>query len=115
MIVATTILAASARTAANDAALAMLARREQDLQKEIGARLGALTNMLALPPEERDEKTGKETEHSFNGAMQRAGTRPVGAITGARFVGASGRSAWFGLGCQPATANEALHSPRWNS
>jgi len=47
--------------------------------------------------------------------MQRAGTRRVLAITGASFVGASEWSAWFGLGYQPATANEALHSLPWNS
>ncbi len=50
------LLAASTRAVLNDTGLATLVRREQDLQKEIGARLGALTNMLALPPEERDEK-----------------------------------------------------------
>src|SRR6516164_6177258 len=46
----------SARVIANDPALAELARKEQDLQKEIGADLGVLNNMLALPPEQRDEK-----------------------------------------------------------
>jgi len=50
------LAASSARVIANDPALAELARKEQDLQKEIGADLGVLNNMLALPPEQRDEK-----------------------------------------------------------
>jgi CHAT domain-containing protein len=48
--------ASSARATASDPALAELARKEQDLQKTIGAGLGVLNNMLGLPAGERDEK-----------------------------------------------------------
>ena len=48
--------ASSARLLARDPALADLVRKEQDLQKQIGAELGGLNNMLALPPGERDDK-----------------------------------------------------------
>jgi len=56
------LAASSARAAAKTPALADLARQEQDLQKQIGAQLGALNNMLSLPPEERDEKSVKELQ-----------------------------------------------------
>lgn len=48
--------ASSARAVARDPALADLARKEQDLEKEIGVELGNLNSMLALPPEERNDK-----------------------------------------------------------
>jgi CHAT domain-containing protein len=48
--------ASSARAVARDPALAELARKEQDLERQIGAELGSLNNMLTLPPEERNEK-----------------------------------------------------------
>jgi len=48
--------ASSARAVARDPALADLVRKEQDLQKEIGAQLGALNNMLGTPASERDDK-----------------------------------------------------------
>lgn len=44
----------SARAVAGDPALSDLARREQDLQKQIGAELGLLNAVLAAPPEQRD-------------------------------------------------------------
>jgi CHAT domain-containing protein len=50
------LAASSARAVASDPALAELVRKEQDLQKQIGARLGLLNNLLASPPEARDEK-----------------------------------------------------------
>jgi CHAT domain-containing protein len=56
------LAASSARAAAKDPALAELARQEQDLQKQIGAQLGALNNMLGLAPEEREEKAVKELQ-----------------------------------------------------
>lgn len=46
--------AASARTGARDAALAELARNEQDLAKQITAQLGMLNNALSLASSERD-------------------------------------------------------------
>jgi CHAT domain-containing protein/tetratricopeptide (TPR) repeat protein len=51
------LAASSTRAAASDRALAELVRREQDLQKQIGAQLGLLNNLLASPPEQRDDKT----------------------------------------------------------
>lgn len=56
------LAASSARSAAKNPALADLARKEQDLQKQIGAQLGALSNMLGLPPEERDDKAARELQ-----------------------------------------------------
>jgi CHAT domain-containing protein len=50
------LAASSARMVAKDPALAELVRREQDLGKQVGALLGTLNNVLALPPGERDEK-----------------------------------------------------------
>jgi CHAT domain-containing protein/tetratricopeptide (TPR) repeat protein len=48
--------ASSARLVARDPALASLVRKEQDLEKQIGAELGSLNEMLALPPGERNDK-----------------------------------------------------------
>jgi hypothetical protein len=50
------LTASSARASASDPALAELVRKEQDLEKEVSAQFGLLTNLLALPPEERDDK-----------------------------------------------------------
>jgi CHAT domain-containing protein len=49
------LAASGARAVAGNPALAELARKDQDLEKEISAQIGALNNMLALPPEERDD------------------------------------------------------------
>ena len=46
----------SARMVAKDPALAELVRTEQDRAKEIGAALGTLNNLLALPSGERDDQ-----------------------------------------------------------
>jgi CHAT domain-containing protein/tetratricopeptide (TPR) repeat protein len=46
----------SARATARDPALSALARKEQDLQRELGAQFGLLNNVLALSPEDRDDK-----------------------------------------------------------
>jgi CHAT domain-containing protein len=51
------LAASSVRAAADNPALADMVRLEQDLEKQVAAELGNLNNMLALPPEERDEKT----------------------------------------------------------
>jgi CHAT domain-containing protein len=45
----------SARMVAKDATLAGLVRAEQDAAKQIGAQLGALNNLLALPSDQRDD------------------------------------------------------------
>jgi CHAT domain-containing protein/tetratricopeptide (TPR) repeat protein len=47
--------ASSMRWAAKNPATAELIRRSQDLEKQIGARLGLLNNLLALPSEQRDD------------------------------------------------------------
>jgi CHAT domain-containing protein len=47
--------ASGARVAANDPAVADLVRKEQDSQKQFGAQVGLLNNLLALPPEQRDD------------------------------------------------------------
>lgn len=49
--------ASAARASVRDPALAALIRQEQDEQKQIGAQFGLLSGLLALPPEQRDDKT----------------------------------------------------------
>ncbi len=46
----------SARMVAKDPALADLVRRAQDAAKQLGAQLGALNNLLALPSDQRDDQ-----------------------------------------------------------
>ncbi len=53
--VQTALFQSSARAATRDVELAELARQEQDLAKQIGAQLGLLNNLLALPPDQRDD------------------------------------------------------------
>ena len=48
--------ASAARASIKDPALAELVRKEQDLGKQVGAQLGLLNNILAMPSAERDEK-----------------------------------------------------------
>lgn len=48
--------ASAARAAVKDPALANLIRDEQDVLKQIAAQFGMLSNLLALPPEQRDDK-----------------------------------------------------------
>jgi CHAT domain-containing protein len=50
------LVASSARAAVGNPELAGLVRKEQDLGKQIGAQLGQLNNVLAAPPEQRDDK-----------------------------------------------------------
>ena len=57
--VAVALAASSARTVSQDRVLAELARREQDLRKQLGASAGLLNNLLVLPPEQRDDKTAE--------------------------------------------------------
>jgi CHAT domain-containing protein/tetratricopeptide (TPR) repeat protein len=54
--------ASAARSAAATPALADLARKVQDLDKQIGAQLGLLNNLLTMPPAERDDKALKELQ-----------------------------------------------------
>jgi CHAT domain-containing protein len=53
------LTASGARASARNPALAELVRRNQDLEKQIGAQLGLLNNILALPPEQRDASAVK--------------------------------------------------------
>jgi CHAT domain-containing protein len=48
--------ASAARAAVRDPALAALIREEQDVLKQIAAQFGLLSNLLTLPPEQRDDK-----------------------------------------------------------
>jgi CHAT domain-containing protein len=48
--------ASAARAAVRDPALAALIRDEQDVLKQIAAQYGLLSNLLALPPDQRDDK-----------------------------------------------------------
>lgn len=53
--VAGAVAASSARVASEDSALAALARREQDLRKQVAANFGLLNAALALPQAQRDD------------------------------------------------------------
>jgi CHAT domain-containing protein len=56
--------ASSARSAVKDPALAQLVRASQDIEKQIGAAVAMLNNLLTLPASERDETalTGTQAE-----------------------------------------------------
>jgi CHAT domain-containing protein len=59
------LAASGARASIKDPALAELVRQEQDLGKQLGAQLGLLNNILAMPPAERDEKGVKGVNASI--------------------------------------------------
>lgn len=54
--------ASSARSAANNPELAKLVRASQDSEKQIGAAVATLNNLLVLAPSERDEKAIRATQ-----------------------------------------------------
>ena len=54
--------ASSARSAIQDPVLAQLVRASQDTDKQIGAAVGTLNNLLTAPAAERDETAVKSTE-----------------------------------------------------
>lgn len=54
--------ASSARSATSNPELAKLMRGSQDSEKQIGAAVATLNNLLTLPPSERDEKAVKATQ-----------------------------------------------------
>jgi CHAT domain-containing protein len=54
--------ASSARSATQDPVLAQMVRDSQDIDKKIGAAVGALNNLLSQPASERDEKSVVGTE-----------------------------------------------------
>jgi CHAT domain-containing protein len=60
------LLQSSARAAANNPELSRMARREQDLAKQIGAHLGLLNNILAQAPDRRDEHAVVELNDGLN-------------------------------------------------
>jgi CHAT domain-containing protein len=53
------LAASSARSTAANPALAELVRKTQDMEKQIGAQLGLLNNLLTMPPAERDDRALK--------------------------------------------------------
>ena len=53
------LAASSARATAANPALAELVRKTQDMEKQIGAQLGLLNNILTMPAHERDDKALK--------------------------------------------------------
>ncbi len=59
------LAASGARASIRDPALAELVRNEQDLGKQLGAQLGLLNNILAMPPAERDENGVKAVNASI--------------------------------------------------
>ncbi|MDB5638329.1 MAG: Tetratricopeptide 2 repeat protein [Bradyrhizobium sp.] len=54
--------ASSARSAAKDPVLAQLVRTSQDIEKQIGAAVATLNNLLTLPTSERDEQALTSTQ-----------------------------------------------------
>jgi CHAT domain-containing protein len=62
--------ASSARASVKDPELADLVRKEQDLAKQLGAQLGLLNNVLAMPSGERDEKAVRELNASIRKLRQ---------------------------------------------
>ena len=54
--------ASSARSGVKDPVLAQLVRASQDQEKQIGAAVATLNNLLSLPASERDEKAVKDTQ-----------------------------------------------------
>jgi CHAT domain-containing protein/tetratricopeptide (TPR) repeat protein len=61
----TALAASSARAVASDAALADLARKSQDLDRQVAAELGVLNNALALPPDQRDASALKALQNDI--------------------------------------------------
>ncbi len=54
--------ASSARSAANNPVLAQLVRASQDTEKQIGAAVAALNNLLSVPSSERDGTALTDTQ-----------------------------------------------------
>src|SRR5262249_57780098 len=52
------LTASGARMSVSDPALAAAVREEQDLRQQVGAQLGGLNTLLALPPSQPDEAGG---------------------------------------------------------
>src|SRR5882757_1656447 len=71
--------ASSARSAADKPELAKLVRAAQDGEKQIGATVATLNNLLALSPDEREEKALKATQAEIT-ALQTARTQTLREI-----------------------------------
>jgi CHAT domain-containing protein len=71
--------ASSARSAANNPELAKLVRASQDSEKQIGAAVATLNNLLTLAPSERDEKILRATQAEID-ALQAARVRTLKEI-----------------------------------
>jgi len=71
--------ASSARSAADNPELAKLVRASQDGEKQIGAAVATLNNLLALPPAEREEKALRATQAEI-AALQTARTQTLKEI-----------------------------------
>src|SRR5207248_1133614 len=56
------LAASSARAVAENPALAELVRKSQDIDKQMKAQLGLLNNLLALPPDDRDDNAIKRLQ-----------------------------------------------------
>lgn len=70
------LVASAARASARTPALASLARQEQDLAKQVGAQLALLNNVLALPPDQRDDRAIADLRASIDRLReQRAAAR----------------------------------------
>lgn len=70
------LFASSARILASNPELAVLARKDQDLEKQVAAQLGVLNNTLALPPEQRDDAGIREIQNAIDKARrERLATR----------------------------------------
>ena len=68
--------ASSARSAIDKPELAKLVRASQDGEKQIGAAVATLNNLLALPPAEREEKAVKAAQSEI-AALQAARTQTL--------------------------------------
>jgi CHAT domain-containing protein len=73
--------ASSARSATRDPVLAELVRTSQDIDKKIGAAVGALNNLLTLPASERDDKLVSGTEAEI-ARLQATRTQSLKEIAG---------------------------------
>jgi tetratricopeptide (TPR) repeat protein len=87
------LTASSARMATRDPKLAALIRQDQDLQRQVGAQAGLLRDILALPPEQREDKAVRDAQAAIDKLRgERAAARrlAIGAGTGVRPVSPAG-------------------------
>jgi CHAT domain-containing protein len=75
----------SARAAAQDPTLAEIARKSQDIEKQLGAQLDLMNGLLALPSSERDEKAVAQLNETI--ARLRVEQKSVRVTLAAQFPG----------------------------